>query len=452
MTRTFGAIDIGASGGRAIAGRVRADGALDLDVVHRFPNGVVERDGHLRWDLGRLLAEVDRGVAQVPEAESWGVSTWGVDYGLLDEDRRLLADPVAYRDDRTAAVIPTVHAAVPPERLYATTGMQFLPFNTCYQLAVDRTAPWWDRVAHVVLIPDLVVHHLTGALGTEVTNASTTGLLDARTGTWSTEVCERLGLDIGRFAPLDAPGAPRGHTATGTPVVAVGSHDTASAVVGVPAQDRRFAYVASGTWSLVGVELDEPVLTDAARLANFTNERGVDDRIRFLRNVGGLWLLQECMRTWGTEDLRGLLAAAADQPSDGSGPRIDVDDEGFLAPDDMPARIERAVGRALSPAATVRCILDSLADAYARTIDGATRLSGHPVDVVHVVGGGSQNELLCQLTANATGRTVLAGPVEATARGNLMVQARAAGAMPASLDELRASAATVLAPRRYEPT
>jgi rhamnulokinase len=246
------------------------------------------------------------------------------------------------------------------------------------------------------------------------------------------------------------PGEERGRTREGTVVTTVGSHDTASAVVGVPATSDRFAYIASGTWSLVGLELPAPVVSEAARLANFTNERGVDGRIRFLRNVGGLWLLQECLRSWGRTDLDGLLDAAAARPV--GGPTIDVDDAAFIPPGAMPSRIVDAAGGGLrTEAEIVRCVLDSLAAGYARTVAQAAALAGRAVDVVHVVGGGSQNAVLCQLTADACGLPVVAGPVEATALGNVVVQARSAGALPASLEEVRAGIATSAALRRYEP-
>jgi rhamnulokinase len=418
---------------------------IELEPVHRFANAVVERGGHLRWAMRGLYDEVRRGLALVPDAAAIGIDTWAVDYGLLDGDGELLADPVAYRDDRTVAVIDAVHACVDPAELYDINGLQFLPFNTIYQLAAE---PLLDQARHVVLLPDLLAFWLTGSLGTELTNASTTGLLDVRSLDWSARLLGRLGLDAGLLPTIQPPGRLRG-MAGGTPVVTVASHDTASAVVGVPATTDRFAYVVSGTWSLVGLELSAPVLTDAARNANFTNEVGVDGRTRFLRNVGGLWLLQECLRSWGRGDLHELLDAAASVPP---GPTVDVDDPVFIPPDRMPDRIAAAVGRGLSPPATVRCILDSLARAYARTIHEASRLAERVVEVVHVVGGGSQNELLCQLTADAVGLPVLAGPVEATALGNVVVQAVAAGALPPSLDAVRACLAGAVALRRYEPS
>jgi rhamnulokinase len=325
--RVFGAVDIGASGGRVMAGVV--DGpCTTLHTLHRFPNGPVQRDGHLRWDLTRLWSEVLTGLRLLarhfPQTESVGIDTWAVDYALLDGDDRLLAEPVSYRDGRTGPAIERVHERVSQEELYAVNGLQFLPFTTVYQLEAEKAAGLWDRVAHVVLLPDLLAHRLTGELRTETTNASTTGLLDVRTGSWATDLLDRLDIP-GRLLPaLVAPGEVIGPLTSaaleqtglrrGTLVTAVGSHDTASAVVAVPATTSRFAYVSSGTWSLAGLELDAPVITPASRTANFTNEGGVDGRTRFLRNVGGLWLLQESLRTWGDRggphDLDALLAAA----------------------------------------------------------------------------------------------------------------------------------------------
>jgi rhamnulokinase len=458
VAKVFGAVDIGASGGRVVAGVV-AGGRTTLHVVHRFPNGVVSRDGHLRWDFTGLYREVLTGLralaAAFPEVVSIGIDTWAVDYGLLGEDGTLLAEPVAYRDGRTAEAVERVHARVSPEALYAVNGLQFLPFTTLYQLEAERSSPLWEKAAHVVLLPDLLAYWLTGELRTEITNASTTGLLDVRTRTWSPE----LAADV-PFPPLQEPGEVRGAlrpevaAATGlprtTPVTSVGSHDTASAVVALPADGSRFAYVSSGTWSLAGVELPGPVLSARAREVNFTNEGGVDGRTRFLRNVGGLWLLQESLREWPDQDLADLLDRAEALPA--GGPTVDVDDPAFIPPGDMPNRIAAAAtGPLRTPAETVRCVLDSLATAYARTIDQAAALTGRDVDVIHVVGGGSRNDLLCRLTATLSGRRVTAGPVEATALGNVLVQARAHGAAPSTLEAIRADLAATEHVRHYTP-
>ncbi len=465
------AIDIGASSGRVVAGIIR-DGAISIEVVHRFANGLATVDGHLRWNLTALYAEVLTGLAKVaaryPGVLSIGIDTWAVDYGLLDREGRLLAEPVAYRDDRTEAVIGEVDGKLSRERQYAISGLQFLPFNTIYQLAAEQRGDQWKRTAHVVLLPDLLGHWLTGELRTEITNASTTGLLDARRRSWSAEAFSALGLPADLLPPLIEPGQTVGPITaevadrTGLPrttsVVAVGSHDTASAVVAVPAEGRDFAYVSSGTWSLVGLELDQPVITEASRTANFTNEGGVDGRVRFLRNVGGLWLLQECLREWSAEgqesDLEVLLESASGLPT--GGPVIDVDDAGFIAPDGMPARIRAACDAAGQPvphdqAEVVRCVLESLAVAYARTVEQAEQLTGRRAATIHIVGGGSQNALLCQLTADRAGRAVLAGPTEATALGNVVVQARTAGLLDGALEDLRALLRTGLELRRYEP-
>ncbi|MHC6593116.1 rhamnulokinase [Arthrobacter sp. C152] len=468
----FAAVDIGASSGRVMLGRVAPGTGVSLETVHRFPNGVVEHDGGLRWDFDALYAEVLEGLraaatvaaVQGETIASIGIDTWAVDYGLVNKAGALVAQPFSYRDDRSGAAVAPVHRILDPGRLYATTGLQFLQFNTIYQLATERDLA--GRQA--LLIPDLIAFRLTGARRTEATNASTTGLFDAVAGEWATEFFTALGLRKDLFPPLIQPGETYGELlpdvaaavglARDTKVVAVGSHDTASAVAAVPAMDDSFAYISSGTWSLVGLELKHPVLTEASRDANFTNERGVDGTIRYLRNVGGLWLLSECQRSWAAEgfqpDLAALLTAAAALPP--GGPQINPDDPYFIAPDEMPERIRAAVRRTGEvlpgdPAAITRCIMDSLAAAYARTITAAERLAGRPVDVVHVVGGGSQNGLLCQLTANATGRPVVAGPVEATALGNVLVQARAAGAATGGLAQLRDIIAAGTSLLRYEP-
>ncbi len=463
------AVDLGASSGRVMIARVTGgpSGGVALDEVHRFSNEPVPlwENGYpaLHWDVARLFAEILTGLRAVrgrlaagEHVDSIGIDSWAVDYGLLDARGALLVTPYCYRDERTTVPgggVERVHAVVPHEELYVRNGLQFLPFNTLYQLAAEP-ADRLGAASAMLLLPDLLTYWLTGVARGETTNASTTGLLDVRTGEWDIGLAARLGLSPAILPPLVRPGEavgtllPHVAEATGlpasTPVVAVGSHDTASAVVAVPATGERFAYISSGTWSLVGVELKDPVLTDAGRAANFTNEGGVDAWVRYLRNVMGLWLLSETLRTWdraGTPtDLASVLAAAA-EVADG-GPVVDVDDPVFLPPGDMPARISRLCAATGQPPpqdrpALVRCLLDSLAAAYARAVDDATRLSGRDVDVVHVVGGGSLNTLLCRLTARATGRPVVAGPVEATALGSALVQARAVGTLRGDLGDLR---------------
>ncbi|MDR6989873.1 rhamnulokinase [Paenarthrobacter nitroguajacolicus] len=468
----FAAIDIGASSGRVMLGRTSPAFGVSLETIHRFPNGVIQLDGGLHWDFDALFGEVLKGLMAAADVAttngerivSIGIDTWAVDYGLVNDAGELTSVPFSYRDERSRATVERVHAAIPPEKLYATTGLQFLHFNTLYQLVAE---PNLDGL-QALLMPDLIAFLLTGKRRTEATNASTTGLFDAVAGEWATEFLDALELPRNIFPDLIQPGETVGTLLpaileqTGLPadttVVAVGSHDTASAVAAVPAEGQDFAYVSSGTWSLVGVELATPVLSEAGRQANFTNERGVDGTIRYLRNVGGLWLLSECQRAWAadgyTQALPALLDSAAALPA--GGPQINADDPAFTAPDNMPDRIRAAVrntGAVLPdrPAAVVRCIMDSLAAGYARTLADAERLTGRTVEVVHIVGGGSQNRLLCQLTADATGKPVIAGPVEATAQGNVLVQARAAGVVAGGLAGLRELVAAGTSLERYEP-
>jgi rhamnulokinase len=455
---TFAAVDLGASSGRVMVARVGPD-RLELTEAHRFPNRPVRTAGTLHWDVLGLYAGVLDGLRaagrDAGRLDGVGIDSWAVDYGLLDVDGALLGNPVHYRDARHATSVAAVHAVVGPEELYRISGLQHLPFNTVFQLAARRGTAQLTAASGLLLIPDLLTSWLTGAIGAEATNASTTGLVDAATGEWAWELVDRLGLPRRIFPAITHPGQRLGElrddvlAETGlagpVPVTAVGSHDTASAVVGVPASDERFAYISCGTWSLVGVELEKPVLTDESRTAGFTNERGVDGTVRYLRNVMGLWLLQESLRTWAAAglpaDLPDLLAVAARVPAFSA--VVDPDDDRFLPPGDMPARIAEVCTRTgqtppQGQAETVRCILDSLALAYRRTVRRAAELSRRDVEVVHVVGGGARNTLLCQLTADACGLPVLAGPVEAAALGNALVQARADGVLDGSLADLRA--------------
>jgi rhamnulokinase len=456
---TVAAVDLGASSGRVMTGRA-GDGRLELTEVHRFANEPVRAGGTLHWDVLDLYRGVLRGLRAAGPVHSVGIDSWAVDYGLVDRTGALLGNPVHYRDARTDGVLDRVAKQLGEERLYHTTGLQQLPFNTLYQLAAAAGTPQLDAAARLLLIPDLLAFWLTGEQGAELTNASTTQLYDLNRRAWATGLMADAGIRPDLFPPLREPGSRIGPVLPGTglpgtpDVVAVGSHDTASAVVGVPAAGEHFAYISCGTWSLVGVELDAPVLTEASRRANFTNEGGVDGTIRYLRNVMGLWLLQECVRAWGTTDLTELLRAAATEPAFGS--LVDPDDPAFLAPGDMPRRLADACRRAgepvpAGPPATVRCIVDSLAVAHRRAVRQAQELSGRHVDVVHVVGGGARNALLCRLTADACGLPVLAGPVESTALGSVLVQARTAGVAGPDLAALRALLRDTQQVVRYEP-
>lgn len=452
MSVTVAAVDLGASSGRVVVGHVGPD-RLDLETVVRFPNGPVRRDDGLHWDLPRLVEQSLEGLRTAGPVASIGVDTWAVDYGLL-RDGQLLDLPWCYRDDRTAAGVARVHARFAPDELYRRTGLQFLPFNTIYQLAAETRLA---EAQQLVLIPDLVASALTGVNVCERTNASTTGLLDVRSGEWDAELLALVGLDPALLPTLVDPGTVIGDH-DGTPVVAVGSHDTASAVVGVPMPERDAAYISCGTWGLVGVELDGPVLTEEARSANFTNEGGVDGRTRFLTNVMGTWLLSETLRSWGEDDVGALLAQAA--AYGGTAPLFDVQDPRFLLPNDqhsdMPARIEawcheHGVEPPVDRPATVLSIVRSLAEAFAHAVGQASSLSGRVVRRVHVVGGGAQNALLCRLLAERLGLPVLAGPVEATALGNVLVQGRALGAISGTLEDLRVLVARTHPPVPYLP-
>jgi rhamnulokinase len=459
-TRGYAAVDLGASNGRVIIGHVGPT-ELHLAEVRRFANDPVRLPDGLHWDINALYRETLTGLRSAVQGggiASAGIDSWAIDYGLLDADGCLLSSPFHYRDDRTTRPDATVDARVDPAANYAVTGVQYLPFNTMYQLLREPEAKL-AAAAAMLLIPDLLAFWLTGRIGAERTNASTTALYDVRTGEWSDALIDGLGLPRRLFPPLREPGDRIGPTLPaagldGVPVVAVASHDTASAVLAVPATSDRFAYVCTGTWSLVGVELDAPILSGPSRDANFTNEVGVDGTIRYLRNVMGLWLLQECQRTWGEPDAGRLLAAAAHARPFAA--IVDPDDTDFLAPGDMPTRIDAFCARTGQPvpvdrAAYVRCVMESLALAHRAAVRDAVRLSGRDVDVVHIVGGGARNALLCQLTADACDRPVIAGPVEATALGSVLVQARANGG-PADRTAIRALVGRTQPTRRYDPT
>jgi len=461
------AFDLGATSGRVMVAEVGAD-TLRLDEVHRFPNGAVRHeDGSLRWDVERIRAELLLGLraaAGSGPVDGIGVDSWAIDYGLLDADGRLLGAPYSHRDGRTDGVREKVVAQLGGESmLYDVTGIQQLPFNTLYQLVAAKDSKEYAEARTLLLLPDLITYWLTGRRVAERTNASTTQFLDATTREWAVPLLERLGLRTDLLPELVDAGEtvgtllPEVAAEVGlpeeTPVIAVGSHDTASAVVGVPMEGASAAYISSGTWSLVGLELPQPVLTEEARRADFTNEAGVDGTVRLLKNVMGLWVLSECVREWGA-DLPDLLARAHAEPDLGS--VVDVDDPSLLPPGDMPARLRALAETAGEPVPStevgmVRMVLDSLALAYRRTVRTASSIASVRLEVVHVVGGGSQNELLCQLTADACGLPVVAGPAEAAALGNVLVQARSLGEPLPDLAAMRALLRRTQRLRTYEP-
>jgi rhamnulokinase len=449
----FLAIDLGASSGRVMLGQW--DGRrFGLRELHRFPNGPVSVMGHLHWDVLRLWQEVTQGIARYATQHDEppagiGIDTWAVDFALVDGAGQLLGNPYHYRDRRTEGIPERVDEDVPPQRLYAKTGIQRLPINTLYQLASMRQQndPRLEVAETLLLIPDLFHYWMTGRIVAEYTNATTTQMYDARAQRWAVDLLEELDLPPRILPPLVTPGTvlsellPEVCKEIGLrwslPVMATASHDTASAVAAVPGLDERSAYISSGTWSLVGVETAQPILSDRARALNFTNEGGVEGTIRFLKNVGGLWLLQECQRQWQREghtyawpDLVALAERAAPLRS-----VVDPDAPEFLNPDDMPAAIRAYCRRSgqLEPesdGAVVRCCLESLALKHRWVLAALEELTGRRLDTIRVVGGGSQNRLFCQFTADACQRPVVAGPVEATALGNVLVQAVASGHLP----------------------
>ena len=457
------ALDLGASSGRAVLGTLGADGRMATAELHRFETPLREQNGHLVWDVDALDADAREGLRRAldaaPDLRSVSVDAWGVDYVPLGADGARLRPPFAYRDARTAGVMDAVHARLPRPRHYRRTGIQFLPFNTLYQAAADPPAER-ARTATRLFIADYLAHRLGGAAVAEVTMASTSAALDVHTRTWAYDVIEAAGLEPTGWPALVPPGTVTGHVGghPGVAVVATCAHDTAAAGAAVPAEaGTRWAYLSLGTWALLGVERAAPVLTDAACAASFTNEAGLDGTVRFLKNLTGLWVLEECARAWRasgafTGGWPDLLAAADASAYDA---RLDLDDPAFAPPGAMPARLAAALTARGAPAPATpgdlaRCVLRSLADAVADRLATLDVLTGTPTEILHVVGGGSRNALLCGWIADACGVPVVAGPAEATALGNLLVQARTLGDLPPGRslrDVARASSPLV----RYEP-
>jgi rhamnulokinase len=453
-SKAYLAFDFGAESGRAVLAHLQS-GILTTEEVHRFPNEPVEYGGSLHWDAPRLWFEVRKALACVEQLElaGIGVDAWGVDYALLGERGELLENPYHYRDRRTQGVMEEVFRMVPREEIYRATGIQFMPINTLYQLfAAHRDTPGLLAAAKQLLtIPDLFHFWLSGNTVCEFTNATTTQLVDPVRRSWATDLMQRVGLRADLPAAIVEPGTIIGTllpdiasgSLAGASVIVPASHDTGSAVAAITARDGT-AFLSSGTWSLMGTELDAPIVTSQALKMNFTNEGGVNGTTRLLKNVMGLWMLQGCRNSWNARgqnpDYRELVELANREPAFAH--FVDPDDESFLRAADMPGAIDEFCRKTHqpvppSPGAYVRCVLESLALKYRLVLRSLEQLCGKPIEQIRVIGGGSKNRLLNQFTADATGRRVIAGPAEATALGNIAVQILATGEA-ASLGEVRA--------------
>lgn len=470
MTHSYLAFDLGAESGRAILGRLKS-GLLEIAEVTRFLNQAVRCHDSFYWDVLRLWREIQHGLdlAPVTKLDSVAVDAWGVDYALIGESGELLANPHHYRDPRNVAAMKTVCARLTRERIYSVTGIQFMPINTLNQLyAASRATPrLLESAASLVTIPDLFHYWMSGSLGVEYTNATTTQFLDCRSRGWATELLVDLEIPTRLLPQIFQPGRMIGQLQpqvsaafAGTPVVAPACHDTGSAVAAIDtaASGSRAAFLSSGTWSLLGAEIEAPILTERARQLNFTNEGGVCGTIRLLKNIGGLWLLQSCRRAWTANgrdySYEDLLAAAAERPNPFAS-LIDPDDPSFLSPDNMPHAIAAYCKKTGQPAPETPpeyagAIFESLAFKYRQVLESLEELTGERFGEIRIVGGGSKNRLLNQFTANATGRPVIAGPAESTALGNIAMQMLATGAV-SSLQEARAVIQRSFPPKRCLP-
>lgn len=449
----FLAVDLGASGGRVMLGRW--DGArISIEPLTRFDNGPTVVHNRMHWDILSIWRHITDGIQLHRSrggADLAGISvdSWGVDYGLLDSHGKLLANPTCYRDHRTDGMLDAAFARVSRDQIYATTGIQFMQINTLYQLLSMRIHqdPQLAAAEQLLLIPDLLHYWLSGVAAAEYTNASTTQMLDAHTRTWADGMLAQLDIPRRLLPRIVAPGTVLApllgsvcdqtglHTAP--PIITGATHDTAAAIAAIPGLDADSVYLSSGTWSLMGMELPEPILSDAALQVNFTNEGGINGTIRFLKNIAGLWLLQECRRSWQRQGQQytweELLALASNAPAFVS--IVNPDARAFLNPDDMPSAIQaycaqHSIPVPQTPGAIVRCSLESLALRYRTVLDTLRSLSGRHIHTIRIVGGGAQNQLLNRFTADACNLPVVAGPVEATALGNVLMQALTVGAIP----------------------
>lgn len=443
------AFDYGAGSGRAILGRFDG-GKLELEEVHRFPNEPVMANGTIYWDILRLLHEMKQGILKCKkdgngDLAGVGTDTWGVDFGLIDNKGELLGNPVHYRDDRNEGMIEEACKIVPKREIYEQTGLQFLKFNTLYQLLSMKinNSPMLEKASTMLFMPDLLNYFLTGEKATEYTIASTSQMLDVWRGEWAKPLLEKMDIPLHMLTDIINPGTVIGNVSKfvqdelgigSIPVIAVAEHDTGSAVMSVPSERDRFAYLSSGTWSLLGIESSSPIINDTTFELNYTNEGGFNRTIRFLKNIMGLWIYEECRRAWsrageviGYSELGEAASKAEPFIS-----LIDPDDDLFYSPGNMPDKIVefcRKTGQAVpeSKGAFVRCIMESLAFRYRMAIEGLEKIAGYTIPVLHIVGGGTKNDLLNTFTANAVGRPVITGPAEATAVGNLVCQLIALG-------------------------
>ncbi len=475
--QNFLAIDMGASSGRHLIGHF--DGQkLRLEEVHRFENGPIDMGGKLYWNLPGLWTSVRQGLSAAAVAvgrgtiASVGVDTWGVDFGLLGRNDELLGNPYHYRDGRTNGMLEKAFSVVGREEIFRHTGLQFMQLNTLYQLLAMKLSksPLLDAAETLLFMPDLIHWLMTGVKCNEMTDASTSQFYNPVTGTWATELLGKLNLPTHMLGNITQPGTNLGplrgalaaETGMKTHVVLPGTHDTASAVLAVPAQSHPgkrpdWCYLSLGTWALMGIESPTPVINDQVLQLNFTNEGGVGNTIRLLKNITGLWLVQECRRIWSQGD-RAWTWADIDRLSAAAKPLvsfINPDAAGFMAPDNMPAAILEFCLKSgqtvpTDEGAVLRCAMDSLAMKFRQVLGYCETLAGGRIETIHIVGGGTNNRLLCQSTADATGRRVVAGPVEATAIGNIMMQAVAARAV-ASIAEAREVVRRSFEVEEYEP-
>ncbi|AIF52526.1 Rhamnulokinase [Pelosinus sp. UFO1] len=449
------AVDLGASSGRCIVGTFDGN-KINLEEIHRFDNNPITLSHTLYWDMPLIFEEIKQGMSNVQEeVASLGVDTWGVDFGIVDTRGRLVSNPIHYRDERTNHIPEILHKKITEQELYKKTGIQPMQINTIFQLysMVYNRSPLLDHIDKLLFMPDLINYFLTGIKATEYSIASTSSLLDPYERQWNIEILNKLGFNEKWFTPeIVSSGTVLGALSSNilgnskcntTKVISTASHDTASAVVSVPISQEYSAYISCGTWSLIGVEIKEPIIDEYTSKVFFTNERGIDDTVRLLKNITGLWVLQECRRYWqsnGEEISYPFMVEMAEKIKENKS-FIDLSDHTFLSPGNMPNKIKDYCLKTKqhipnNKAEMIRCIIESLACTYKKMVDELETAIKHPISVIHMVGGGAQNSLLCEITANLTKKTVIAGPVEASSMGNILTQMKALGEAK-GLSELR---------------